>query len=77
MEEHAGDPDRALAERLALRQEKAVAKLGALRDWLEDQQPRQLPKSPIGQAIHYALGTWTALIRGFKQAATLTPALRM
>jgi hypothetical protein len=63
MEKHADDPDLALAERLALRQEKTVAKLGALHDWLQDQQPRQLPKSPIGQAISYALGNWDALIR--------------
>ncbi len=63
MARYPDDKDRALAERLALRQEKAVPVLDALGAWLHEEQRRQLPKSPIGQAIQYALNNWTALNR--------------
>jgi transposase len=51
------------AVRLRLRQEKTVLKLGALGQWLSEQQVLVLPKSPIGQAIAYALRHWQALTR--------------
>ena len=35
----------------------------ALRQWLEGEQAKVLPKSLIGQAIAYALRHWTALTR--------------
>lgn len=38
-------------------------KLADFASWLEDQSPRVLPKSPIGQAIAYARRHWAALIR--------------
>lgn len=55
--------DEAAAEalRLRLRREKAVAELTSLCHWLKEQQPLVLPKSPIGQAIAYALGHWESL----------------
>jgi transposase len=51
------------AERLRLRQEKAVPVLTAMCQWLTNQQGAALPKSPIGQAINYALNHWEALTR--------------
>lgn len=60
---HPDDKDGAVAERLALRQAKAVPVLDAFGIWLHEQQQRQLPKSPIGQALQYALNNWTALNR--------------
>ena len=53
------------AIRLALRQAKAVPRLEQFGEWLRVQQAAQggpvLPKSPLGQAITYALNQWTAL----------------
>jgi transposase len=37
--------------------------LEAIRTWLVAEQPKVLPKSPIGEAISYALNHWNALIR--------------
>jgi transposase len=37
--------------------------LGSLGTWLEEQSPRVLPKSPIGQAVGYARSNWPALNR--------------
>jgi transposase len=51
------------AARHELRQEKAVPLLTAIRQWLEQEQKQVLPKSPLGQAIAYALGNWEALCR--------------
>lgn len=50
------------AIRLRLRQEKAVPELTSLCHWLKEQQPPVLPKSPIGQAIAYALNHWESLL---------------
>ncbi len=51
------------AERFRLRQEKSLPVLTAMGQWLEAQQVDALPKSPIGQAIGYALNHWEALTR--------------
>lgn len=51
------------ALRLQLRQEKSLFEVTALRRWLEEEQPKVLPKSLIGQAIAYALRHWAALTR--------------
>jgi transposase len=51
------------AERLALRQEKSVPLLGALKTWLDGQYAIVLPRSAMGQAIGYTLGNWEALLR--------------
>lgn len=61
VERRAKDMD--VTERLALRREQSVPRLERLEAWLRDVQPRVLPKSPIGQAIAYTLGNWTALVR--------------
>ncbi len=52
-------------ERAALRRELAAPRLAQFKDWLERQQAVRggavLPKSPMGQAIAYALNQWDAL----------------
>ena len=55
-----------LAEhRLRLRKKLAVPRLAEFRAWLESQQAERggpvLPKSPMGQAIQYALNQWDPL----------------
>jgi hypothetical protein len=37
--------------------------LDAIHAWLVAERPKVLPKSPIGEAISYALNHWAALIR--------------
>ena len=59
-------PRRSLSEiRLSLRQSESVERLGRLRSWLEGLQATSggsvLPKSPMAQAITYALNQWEAL----------------
>lgn len=48
-------------KRTRLRQEKASPVLKELKDWMTGQFPRTLPKSPLGQAIAYALPRWEGL----------------
>jgi transposase len=45
------------------RQEQSVPVLTMLCHWLREQQGQVLPKSPIGEAITYALNQWDALQR--------------
>jgi transposase len=52
-----------LSVRLRVRQEKALLEVTALRQWLEVEYPKVLPKSLMGQAIAYALRHWQALTR--------------
>lgn len=49
--------------RLQMRQEKSVAIMTSLRQWFVEEQPKVLPKSPIGKAIAYALRHGIALSR--------------
>jgi transposase len=53
------------AERATLRQTHALPRLNEFKAYLESLQPRRggsvLPKSPLGQAITYALNQWQAL----------------
>jgi transposase len=49
--------------RRALRHAKAKPWLGEFKVWLESQQREVLPKSPFGEATHYALAQWAALER--------------
>jgi transposase len=51
------------ALRLRLRQEQCVPVLTTLCHWLRAQQRQVLPKSPISEAITYALNQWDALLR--------------
>jgi len=55
--------DMSAAERLQLRQEKAVPLLASLREWLLAQREKMLPKSPTAAAINYVLNQWEALNR--------------
>jgi transposase len=45
------------------RRETALGVVTALRQWLLDEEPKVLPKSPMGLAIAYALRHWQALTR--------------
>jgi transposase len=52
-----------LAQRQALRQSHALPILTQFKTWLDEQAPRVLPKSPIGEAFTYTLNQWAALTR--------------
>jgi transposase len=52
-----------VAARHAMRQERSRPIFKQLHDWLVAEAPLVLPKSPIGEAIQYALNHWTALER--------------
>jgi transposase len=51
------------ASRLRLRQELALPILAQLKAWLESEREAVLPKSPLAEAIGYAMNNWSALIR--------------
>ena len=55
------------ADDAAGRQQYRFAQTAAVREefhaWLLGQQPRALPKSPLGEAVGYALSNWSALMR--------------
>jgi transposase len=53
----------AAGARHALRAEQATPILERFKGWLDDQAVLVLPQSPIGEAVGYALGQWTALTR--------------
>jgi len=48
--------------RAALRRQKAGPLLDALKPWLDREQAQAVPKTPIAEALHYALNQWAALI---------------
>jgi transposase len=50
-------------QRLQMRQDLAVPILDKFATWLKAQKANVLPKSPMAEAIGYALNNWTALIR--------------
>ena len=49
--------------RRRMRQDIAVPILNTFHAWLEEQRPQVLPKSPMAEAIGYALNNWAALCR--------------
>jgi transposase len=49
--------------RHAMRAERSRPIFDKFHAWLEDEAPKVLPKSPIGEAIQYALNHWVALMR--------------
>src|SRR5207249_5557459 len=51
------------AQRLQMRQDLSVPILGRFHQWLEAQRPEVLPKSPMAEALGYALNNWAALMR--------------
>jgi transposase len=55
--------DAADAVRFELRQNQSLHELQMLRQWLEGEQAKVLPKSLIGLAIAYTLKNWQALTR--------------
>lgn len=52
-----------VAARHVLRGERSRGTFKQLHDWLVAEAPKVLPKSPIGEAIQYALNHWAALAR--------------
>jgi hypothetical protein len=54
-------------QRRDLRRRQAEPVLTELKGWLDEQRPKALPKSPLGQAIGYALNNWDALERYLEQ----------
>jgi transposase len=52
-----------VAARHALRGERSRPIFKQFHDWLEAEAPKVLPKSPIAEAIQYALNHWAALER--------------
>jgi transposase len=54
-------------QRRRLRQGHADPVLAPLKSWLDEERPRALPKSALGQAIGYALNHWEALARYLEQ----------
>jgi len=61
VEHEAKDKGLDAAARLALRQQKSRPLLDAFNDWLDRRHSQVLPKTPIAEAINYALNQWTAL----------------
>ncbi len=49
--------------RLALRKEKSIPLLTDMEGYLTRERAEVLPRSPIGEAIGYALNNWQALVR--------------
>jgi hypothetical protein len=49
------------AARAALRQQKSMPLLDAMKGWLDREQAMALPKTPIGEAFTYLTNQWTAL----------------
>lgn len=58
-------------QRRLLRQELALPILNQFRAWLDAERVEVLPKSPMAEAIGYALNNWTALTR-YTEAGFLT-----
>lgn len=50
-------------QRRQMRQDLAVPILNTFHSWIEKEQREVLPKSPMAQALGYALNNWSALIR--------------
>jgi transposase len=46
---------------LEMRQTRSSAAMADLKTWLEAEQPKHLPRGPMGEAINYALRQWSAL----------------
>lgn len=62
LERHAKTEELTTEERLQLRQEKAIEILTDLKTWMLENYKAVLPKSTIGQALHYSLERWDKLM---------------
>jgi len=51
------------AERRNIRQVRSLPVLAEIQSWLEREKIQVLPKSPVGDAIGYAINNWQALLR--------------
>jgi transposase len=49
-------------EHLAMRQARSRAAMDRLHEWLVEEQPKHVPKGPLGSAISYALNQWDRLL---------------
>jgi transposase len=56
-------------DRATVRQEQSRPVLGKIKEILDHEQPRQLPQSSLGKAIHYAQERWDALNLYFEHGA--------
>jgi transposase len=54
-------------QRRRMRQELSLVILAEFQAWLIEQRPQLLPKSPMTEAVGYALNNWPALIRYTEQ----------
>jgi transposase len=63
LERSARDLDFSDTQKMQMRQDLAVPILETFQRWLEAQRPEVLPKSPLGEAVGYALHNWPALVR--------------
>ena len=63
LERSARDADFSDSQKLQMRQELALPILATFQQWLQAQRAEVLPKSPLGEAIGYALNNWSALAR--------------
>ena len=63
IEREAADSQLDAAARRALRQQRALPVLAAMRAWLDQQQGEALPKSAFGRAVAYVRNQWEALVR--------------
>jgi hypothetical protein len=48
-------------QRLRIREERSASLVREMKAWLDVEVMKVLPKSPMGEAIRYALGQWKAL----------------
>lgn len=62
LERQAKEDDLSTDQRYALRQQQAVPLLNDLKSWMLENYKAVLPKSPIGQALHYSLERFDKLI---------------
>jgi transposase len=58
-----GARDLSDTQRLQMRQELSLPILEQFRVWIDRQRGEVLPKSPMAEALGYALNNWTALVR--------------
>jgi hypothetical protein len=58
-----GAKDFSEEQKLQMRQDLSVPILDKFKAWVEQQHKEVLPKSPMAEALGYALNNWTALVR--------------
>lgn len=62
------DPPPDEAEILRIRHKESRPIINALKNWLEDLQPKVIPKSALGKAVHYGLNQWPKLTQFLEHA---------